>query len=313
MPRRRTVAAFAAVSSIGLLRTAPSHAYCRTTTCDTCVAPVNSGECVIDGAALYWPVNCVTYDVQQDASKFADLATATEITDLAFASWKNVVCPGNVSPSFELANLGPVACSKHEYNDQQQTFGGNANIIVFRDDSWTATDDPHTLALTTVTYNKNTGEIYDSDIEVNSHIQIGSIGGGISTETPVPGNSFDLQSILTHEAGHFLGLAHSNVDCRTTATSCPSMDANYRTGSDDFRTLEQDDINGICAIYPEGRPAMDNECAPRHGFASDCGTPGHKGCCSTAPGAASSRGGAGLFAAGLGLAVFAARGRRRRA
>jgi hypothetical protein len=270
-----------------------------------------AGGCITDGAPLYWPVTCVTYDVQQNASKYASFDTANEIANDAFAAWGNAVCPDGGGPSFILANLGGVACDKHEYNDQQTTFGGNANIIVFRDDSWTATNDPHTLALTTVTYNKNTGEIYDSDIEVNSHIQIGS-SGGISTETPVPGNSFDLQSILTHEAGHFLGLAHSDMGCAATG-QCPTMDAMYRTGSDDFRTLDKDDIDGICAVYPAGRVATDNECAPRHGFASDCGTAGHVGCCSTAPGAASSRGGAGMIAAVMGLGLFAARGRRRRA
>jgi hypothetical protein len=308
---RRRALAFAAVSSIGLFAAKNGRAFCRTTTCDTCVPPAGGGSCVMDGAPLYWPVTCITYDVQQDASKFANFETANAIADAAFLSWKNAVCPDGGGPSFELANLGGVACTKHEYNDQQQTYGGNANIIVFRDDSWTATNDPHTLALTTVTYNKNTGEIYDSDIEVNSHIQVGSGGGGISTDTPVPANAFDLQSILTHEAGHFLGLAHSNVGC--SPSGCPTMDAVYKTGSDDFRTLDQDDVAGICAVYPAGRPATNNECAPRHGWASDCGTPGHKGCCSTAPGAASSRGGAGIFAAVVGMGLFAARGRRRRA
>jgi hypothetical protein len=268
---------------------------------------------VLEGVPLHWPITCVTYDVQQDASKYADFPAANEIADLSFAAWRDVICPDTgLGPSFALSNLGAVACEKHEYNDQQQTFGGNANIIVFRDDSWTASPDPHTLALTTVTYNKNTGEIYDSDIEVNSHIQLGSIGGGISTGSPVPGNSFDLQSILTHEAGHFLGLAHSDKGCPTLA-ECPSMDAMYRTGSDDFRTLDTDDIAGICTVYPAGRTANENSCAPRHGFASECGMAGHKGCCSTAPGAASSRGAAGMLAALMGLGLFAARGRRRRA
>jgi hypothetical protein len=308
--RGRSGSAFAAVLSIGLLYANSSHAFCRTTTCDTCPQPV--GECVTDGYPLYWPISCVTYDVQQDASMYADFATANDITNAAFGAWGSVTCPDTGQPpSFELQNLGPVACDKHEYNDQQNTFGGNANIIVFRDANWTATKDPHTLALTTVTYNKNTGEIYDADIEVNSHIQLGinGGGGGISTTTPVPPNAFDLQSILTHETGHFLGLAHSDQSCQPG--SCPTMDSVYRTGSDDFRTLEPDDIAGICTVYPAGRAATDNSCAPRHGFASDCGSPGHNGCCTTAPGSASSRQGQGIFTALLGLGLWAARGRRR--
>jgi hypothetical protein len=214
-----------------------------------------------------------------------------------------------VPPSFELANLGPVACDRHEYNDQQNSYGGNANIIVFRDDEWAATKDPHTLALTTVTYNRNTGEIYDADIEVNSHVQFATMRS-ISTSLRVPNNSYDLQSILTHEAGHFLGLAHSNASCSPSG-DCPTMDAMYRTGSDDFRTLDKDDIEGICAIYPPNRTAVDNSCAPRHGFSGECGTEGHKGCCSTAPGGASSRQNNGFYAALLGVGVCLARVRRK--
>src|SRR5258706_16441256 len=308
MLRRRPAAAFAPALLLGLLRASSSHAFCRTTTCETCVQP--TGGCVLEGHPLYWPITCVTYDVQQDASKFAEFAKANEIADLSFASWKNAICPDTgATPAFELANLGPVACDKHEYNDQQSTFGGNANVIVFRDNEWTATKDPHTLALTTVTYNKNTGEIYDADIEVNSHIQMGM--RGISTTPKVPNDSFDLQSILTHEAGHFFGLAHSQEPCSAGGTDCPTMDAMYRTGSDDFRTLEQDDIAGICAIYPADRNAIDNACAPRHGFSNDCGSTGNRGCCSTAPGTASSQGAEGFYAALLGVALWVVRGRRK--
>src|SRR5437868_4319055 len=199
-----------AVVLIGLSYSATSRAWCRTTTCETCQQP--AGGCVTEGALLYWPVSCVTFDVQQDASKSADFETANRIAGESFNSW-NVTCPDGSSPSLEIRQGQAVACAKHEYNDQQNTFGGNANIIVFRDGEWTATNDPHTLALTTVTYNKNTGEIYDADIEVNSAIQLGGTAG-ISTADPVPPNSFDLQSILTHEAGHFLGMAHTDKSCQ---------------------------------------------------------------------------------------------------
>jgi hypothetical protein len=307
-PRRAV--AVVAVALFGLGYGSKSHAYCRTTTCETCVQP--AGACIEEGHQLYWPVSCMTYDVQADASRWADYETARAIADVSFGAWKleSTACPDTgVPPFFQLSNLGPVACDRHEYNDQQNSYGGNANIVVFRDDEWTATKDPHTLALTTVTYNRNTGEIYDADIEVNSHIQLGM--RGISTNARVPNDSFDLQSILTHEAGHFFGLAHSQEPCSAGGIDCPTMDAMYRTGSDDFRTLEADDIAGICAIYPADRSAIDNACAPRHGFSTDCGSTGNRGCCSTAPGAASSQGAEGFYAALLGIALWAVRVRRK--
>src|SRR5882672_3928654 len=237
MLARRT-AAIVTFLVIGLAGKRRADAFCRTTTCESCEQPFR--ECVNEGISLYWPIHCVTYDVQKDASRSADFETANAVADAAFNTWGQVTCPATGSaPSFQLANLGAVACDAHEYNDQQMSYGGNANIIVFRDGNWTG--DPHALALTTVTYNRNTGEIYDADIEVNSHIQLSGMRG-ISTTDQVPSDSFDLQSILTHETGHFLGLAHSNTMCSSSDHDCPSMDAMYQAGSSDFRTLESDDI-----------------------------------------------------------------------
>src|SRR5262249_20724376 len=158
-----------------------------------CEAPPNG--CVTEGVPLYWPDTCISYSMQKDASDVADLQTATDVADLAFSAWESVICPGTgVAPYFKMERTEPVACANHEFNDQTSSYGGNANIIVFRDTEWTATKDPHTLALTTVTYNKSTGEIFDADIEVNSHVQFAGMQG-ISTATPVPSNKFDLQSI----------------------------------------------------------------------------------------------------------------------
>jgi hypothetical protein len=284
---------------IGLAYHAQAAAFCRTTTCDKC--PVDPGECVTEGIPLFWPVTCINYGIQKDASRRASYDQVSAAADEAFHVWGSVSCPDGLAPTLEFLNLGPVACDHHEYNDQSKSFGGNANVIIFHDDG-----DPDAaagqLAITTVTFNVNTGEIYDADIEVDS-------SKPISTMTPVPSLQYDLQSILTHEVGHFLGLAHSNVPC-PSGVDCPTMDANYRLGSDDFRTLSDDDIAGICTIYPTNRQAVDNACMPRHGFSSECGVPPHKGCCATAPGGRTTGGAEACFAMLVGLGIWLARARR---
>jgi MYXO-CTERM domain-containing protein len=51
----------------------------------------------------------------------------------------------------------------------------------------------------------------------------------------------DLQAIATHEIGHNLGLGHSRTQSAT-------MYAAY-TGGTSARTLDQDDIDGVCSLY----------------------------------------------------------------
>jgi hypothetical protein len=289
-----------AVLILGLAYSSSGLAFCRTTTCDKCTAA--PGECVTEGTPLYWPVSCINYAIQQDASKRVGYDAVSATADAAFQAWANVSCATGLAPTLDLLNLGPVACSLHEYNDQNKSFGGNANIIIFHDDAGDLGAIDQQLAITTVTFNVNTGEIYDADIEVDS-------SKPISTMTPVPALQYDLQSILTHEVGHFLGLAHSDSPC-AAGIDCATMDAVYRTGSDDFRTLEADDIAGICTIYPPDRAAIDNGCAPRHGFSGECGVPSKKGCCTTAPGGTSTGGPEAALAMLMGVGLWFARGRR---
>jgi len=284
---------------VGLAYSAQAIAYCRTTTCDKCMP--GPGECPTEGIPLYWPVTCIDYSIQKDASQRVGFDDVTAAAEAGFQSWGNVTCPSGLAPTLEFANLGPVECNKHEYNDQSKSFGGNANIIIFRDEGFDQMTMDQQLAITTVTFNVNTGEIYDADIEVDS-------SKPISTLTPPPALQFDLQSILTHEMGHFLGMAHSNMAC--SGPDCPTMDATYRTGSDDFRSLEADDIAGICEIYPPNRTAIDNACAPRHGFSGECGVHPRKGCCTTAPGGASTGGGEAVLVMLMGVGLLVARGRR---
>jgi hypothetical protein len=113
-----------------------------------------------------------------------------------------------------------------------------------------------TIAITTTSYIPSTGEIVDADMELHDH---SAAGIGYWFTCPAAGNycgsrdaqpdgtciSTDVGSIVTHEAGHMLGLDHPPVQNAT-------MFATYVPGSVDLRTLDGDDVNGVCAIYPAG-------------------------------------------------------------
>jgi len=112
--------------------------------------------------------------------------------------------------------------------------------------------------LTVINFDPASGEIWDADIEVNA------VDEPLSVGDPVAG-AVDLDSLLTHEAGHLLGLGHNIIDDTTT------MFPGYHTGSIQLRTLADDDIAGICEIYPPKRKPSSTSCEPRHGFADLCG------------------------------------------
>jgi hypothetical protein len=236
---------------------------------------------------LFWRNACVGYDIQKDASKWAPLSEATQIVADAFAQWTQVTCPvdaaGDTRPSIQVSNQGPVECGQVGYN---RDGAPNQHVIVFHDTHW-----PHdaatpggptsasTLGLTTVTFDADTGEIYDADTEINGTVPL-------SAADPVPSDGFDLRSIITHEMGHFLGLAHSGDGLAT-------MYALYTPGSTSMRSLTADDVAGICAVYPANKtrtvdpsvaaggsiPADSCNATPRHGWSSQCDQQPKRGGC----------------------------------
>src|SRR5262249_52117235 len=86
---------------------------------------------------------------------------------------------------------------------------------------------------------------------------------------PAPQGSYNLEAVITHEVGHFLGLAHS-------ADMNSIMFAHYHANATE---LTPDDIQGICAIYPPDHTRItsagvvpEDPCSvtPRHGFSTEC-------------------------------------------
>jgi MYXO-CTERM domain-containing protein len=298
------------IGSFLLLSSEPAHGFCRTTTVGIPANynPVDRG-CFEEGLFLFWRNQCVSYSVSEQASRVADFDTASKIIDHAFARWPAVTC-GQGQVGIQVSNIGPTTCTEVRYNPDS----ANQNMIVFRDDGWPYNDAFSTLGLTTVTFNADTGEIFDADMEINSS-QRNLVAGD-----DIPKNGFDLESVVTHEAGHFLGLAHSQDK---TAT----MYASYAPGTTVLRTLSTDDVKGICSIYPSADTRNVSEkasptgaikseacnAAPRHGYTKVCEDPKEEKGCALAPTPKRAPPFGSFAVAGvLGLGLFAIRRRRRR-
>lgn len=156
----------------------------------------------------------------------------------SFETWNEVDCT-----AMHLEYAGETDTSNAEFN--QSRGAENVNLVVWRDNNWEAVASAQTFALTSVSYNPNTGQIADADIEINAEMY------PISTTDPVEANHVDLRNTLVHEVGHFIGLDHSSVVPAT-------MYANADVGETDKRTLHEDDIEGFCTIYPLGEDPGDD-------------------------------------------------------
>ncbi|MCA9586369.1 MAG: matrixin family metalloprotease [Myxococcales bacterium] len=310
---RRAIAAAAGLALASVIAPGTAHAFCRTTTVPVAADfQPRPDKCWDQGVPLFWRNSCVGYSLNRAASRQVSFEDAANGLSRAFTKWTGSSCPteggGASRVSIDVRDLGPAACEEVKYNQNDN----NQNVIVFRDDKWTH-GSGNTLALTTVTFNPETGEIYDADMEINTFDQ------RVTLTDPVPPDGYDFASIVTHEAGHFLGIAHSG-DQRAT------MFANYSPGATAMRNLTADDVAGVCSVYrPDGtRAVLDGKITqgpscdptPRHGFTRECVEPPASGLCSKSeiaprgPGGAVALGAAGL----LGLAAaWRARRRRRRA
>jgi len=247
----RTVAV--AVGVAAFFAAADASAFCRTHTCRGAACEFDDDGCPLSGKPLSWPGGCVGFSLEQSMSEKVPKSESRIAIQRAFFAWTEVECSPGKRSTLSFSPTPDATCRRSEYRKD----GANVNVIFFRDNEWMHRDVDNTLAKTTVTFNANTGEILDADIEINT------------ADNPVTASDvnprYDLQAIMTHEVGHLLGLAHSPFPEAT-------MFASYEPGMTEQRTLSNDDVAAVCAIYPPDRVTT-CDTTPRGGLDLACETP----------------------------------------
>jgi len=286
------------LAAAALLQASDGRAFCRKTTCRDCPPDETTG-CAVGGQPLIWPGACVSFTLSRQASKQVSVADAERLVTAAFDAWQSVSCPGTGEPpSISVADaLGRTSCTLAEYSRT----GANANVVLFRDDEWPyQAEEDNAIGLTSVSFDSVTGQILDADIEINGTVPLFVQRSAMDE---VPPEQFDLLSILTHETGHFLGLAHSTDPLAV-------MRPTYESGTASLRVPNEDDIAGICSVYPPDRRALPCDFTPKGGFASECPLGVFKGGCEISAPLPTRGACAGLFALPGALALARRRARR---
>jgi len=226
------------------------------------------------GIPEYWQQSCTSATVYLNGFTMLSRDEGAEAVAGAAHAWspEAITCPDGSHPYFEIAvSIDP------DPNAGAGVANDHRNVIVFetRDDardSQTFVDPTMNaigkLAVTSATP-KADGRILDADLRVNATtanpVDWANLDPNATTHFV---DAHDLQSVLTHEFGHFLGLDHT---CYQSTTTPPPLDDMgnpipncgsappavqdtvmwYAVGAGVVkRVLTDDEVRAMCAIYP---------------------------------------------------------------
>ncbi len=178
-----------------------------------------------------WSKLPVRYKINQNGSRdFPDIAKVETIFKSSFSAWEEPCCSNFRSQYDGLTTLTA-------NNNQGQI------ILSFSDASFPREyGGSETIAVTLI-----------SIAQSCTIIQAPILFNGFNHRFRSDGREVDLESVTTHEVGHLLGLDHSNLNRAT-------MFYAY-TGGTSARILHDDDVQGVCALYPRVCScSKDSEC-----------------------------------------------------
>ncbi len=203
----------------GLKDLSPSRSFTRNRT------DGSNGEGV--GAFLFWDDSFFPLPYYLSAPSFKGRIEFQDAIDASFKTWRDVQ---NIRIEFQ-----PMGCSISQRNEND-----GLNHVILVTDAWSF-GDPQIIAITRNFYiagdSEKSGMILDSDILLNA------VNHQFTTTDEAGKN--DVQNIVTHEVGHFLGLGHEVAPEDSDAT----MYAKAVPNELKKRILKDNDLGGIRSAY----------------------------------------------------------------
>lgn len=228
-----SIATILALIALGLLISLPAFSYLSMYT------RTPGGTPQID----HWDLSAFPLTFQFNptiGSNFSGGGDPIQIVQSSFGTWTaapNTFLPATRGPdttvnsaAFDGINLICFSCT------DRSSFGSGTDTLAVTITTTADAPGQDTKHGSTSTF---AGQILDADTEFNPAVQWST--GGSST-----GNQQDLQTVATHEIGHFFGLDHSAVVRAIMFPFAPPIET----------TLSYDDVAIISQLYPAGTPAV---------------------------------------------------------
>jgi hypothetical protein len=147
------------------------------------------------------------------------------------------------------ANITFVEVGSRVQSISPATSGDGINLITIAPtaENLAIFNESNTTARTRVFYDSETGEISEADIVLNP-FPYSADGTSIQFSTDGTPGTYDLESTLTHEIGHLLGLNHSNV-IASTMQAFQALNGTYGLPAFTERTLSETDVAAVRNLY----------------------------------------------------------------
>jgi hypothetical protein len=235
-----------------LLVSTTADAFCRAMTCNgkNGKCETDDNGCVTEGEPQHWEHSILTFRFHAAGTSQLVREEARAAVRGAFHRWSDVVCANGERTSLRFVEGEDIHEDKplESETEAAESFG-----IFFRDLGWPHEGGDNKLAITRTLYRK-TGVLTYADMEVNTtkHFSVDDI-----EDPPEQGGTKeakDLQAVITHEVGHYIGLGHSRAPQSIMAERLCDMDGRCDKGRVAARRLAEDDMEAVCELFPPGKP-----------------------------------------------------------
>lgn len=204
---------------------------------------------------IKWYNTPPTIDIEVDADgptrrrSGTSLADVNAAIDRAFASWNNATCSNLTLRISGRTNETSNITSGTEPRDRLDRI----NRMVWIENDVDYPFGASVLGVTTEIYYED-GTVVEADIALNGADNTWIVPDDV-TEYQGSG-AVDVESVVVHELGHLFGMSHvlGGQNLPNPPTMAPVVDQQLRT-----QTPEQDDINGVCFLYPTSTYTCDND------------------------------------------------------